>query len=192
MKTINHIPLNTHFSTFVFFVKMHSQSMFSFSFPSAAAKTQSFAGKDLMNFSSTPFPFPFASSALEHLNTNKKQYSDFHSKEEDDLALFVTGDGAVASRVINNDTALDEIFSLGNWIVLEDEPAPSLTLMATSFFVEPITSTSGAVDLVKVTSPEKAVLSSLSWTIPTTLPTIPYPGTTLPWHSQPWGHPSPM
>jgi len=32
----------------------------------------------------------------------------------------------------------------------------------------------------------------LSWTIPTTLPTIPYPRTTLPWHSQPWGHSSPM
>jgi len=32
----------------------------------------------------------------------------------------------------------------------------------------------------------------MSQTIPTTLPTMPYPGTTLPWHSQPQGHPSPM
>jgi len=32
----------------------------------------------------------------------------------------------------------------------------------------------------------------LSQTIPTTLPTIPYPRTTLPRRSQPWGHPSPM
>jgi len=32
----------------------------------------------------------------------------------------------------------------------------------------------------------------LSRTIPTTLPTIPYPRTTLPQHSQPQGHPSPM
>ena len=32
----------------------------------------------------------------------------------------------------------------------------------------------------------------LSRTIPTTLPTIPYPGYTLPQHSQPWEHPSLM
>jgi len=32
----------------------------------------------------------------------------------------------------------------------------------------------------------------LSQTIPTTLPTIPYPGTILPQHSQPQGHPSPI
>lgn len=138
---------------------MPSQSTFNFSYPLAAAKTQPFAGEDLMNnFFSAPSPFPFASCALEHLNTSKKQYSGFHSKESDGLALFPMGDGAATSEVFNNGTALDGIFSLGDWIVLEDEPAPSLP---PSFFVEPFTSTSEAVEPpVKVASPEKAALSS--------------------------------
>jgi hypothetical protein len=112
-----------------------------------------------MNFSSAPFPFPFASSSLEHLSTDKTQYPDFHSKEDDNLALFLRGDGAVTSKVIDDDAALDDIFSLGDWIVMEDEPSPSPSPMATSFFVEPVTSTSGAP---RVVSPEKAALSLLA------------------------------
>lgn len=100
---------------------MHSQSAFTFSYPLAAAKSRSFAGEGLMNFSNTPFSYPFASSALGHLNTDQ-QYSNFHSNVDDDLALFLMGDGAVTSRVIDDDTALGDIFSLGDWIDLEDQP----------------------------------------------------------------------
>jgi len=114
-----------------------------------------------MNFSSAPFPYPFASSTLEHVKTDK-QCSNFHSKEDNDLALFLMGDGAVTSKVIDDDTALDEIFSLGDWIVLEDELAPSPTPTATRFFVEPVIGTSGAVGPVKVTLSENVTLSSLA------------------------------
>ena len=155
---LNHQSRPAQLSTLYtwFFCKMSSQSAFTFSCPLAAAKTLSFAGEDLMNFPSAPFPYPIASSPLEHFDTDK-QYSNFQPKEDNDLALFLMGDGAVTSKVIDDDTALDGIFSLGDWIVLDNEPTPSPTPTATSFFV-PITSTSEAV--VKVASPEKAALAS--------------------------------